>query len=284
MSDNIFTLAGLQLNLSANTDNFEHIEAQVMAAKRRYPHLQMVVIPELATFGPAPRYAAKLPCKTDKKFQQLARDAGIWLCNGSLFERDGDHIYNTASVYNPQGEVVCRHRKLYPFLPYEEGISAGTEAQVFTIPGVATFGVSICYDLWFPETTRSLVWQGAEVILHPTLTNTIDRDTELAIARASAATNQAYVISVNAAANIGVGRSIIAGPGGEVIHQAGDQHEMILIDLDLNYLRRVRENGWHSLGQPLKSFRDAAHSFPQYQAQRSASLDALGPLAKPKTS
>ena len=48
-------------------------------------------------------------------------------------------------------------------------------------------GISICYDMWFPETTRSLVAMGAEVILHPTMTNTIDRDVEQSIARASAA-------------------------------------------------------------------------------------------------
>ncbi|MEX1222214.1 MAG: carbon-nitrogen hydrolase family protein [Idiomarina sp.] len=279
----VFTVAGLQLSLNASDDNFATIKEQVMAIKRRYPGLGMVVLPELCTFGPAPRHAADFPNTTDSDFQQLAREADVWLCNGSLFERSGSHIYNTASVYNPAGEVVCRYRKIYPFLPYEEGISAGNEVKTFTIPDVGTFGVSICYDMWFPETTRAMVWQGAEVILHPTLTNTIDRDTELAIARANAATNQCYMIDINSAGSLGVGRSIVAGPGGEVIHQAGGNFEAIVVDLDLDYLRRVRERGWHSLGQPLKSFRDTPVTFPQYQNQRSPALDALGPLTKPKS-
>lgn len=277
-----FTIAGLQLSLSASEDNFAVIEQHVLATKRRYPNVQLIVLPELATFGPAPRHAAAFPNATDSQFQQLAQQADVWLCNGSMFERDGDQIYNTASVYDPAGNVVCRYRKMYPFLPYEEGISAGTAPLTFTIPGVGEFGLSICYDMWFPETTRALVWQGAEVILHPTLTNTIDRDTELAISRASAATNQCYMVDINSAAPLGNGKSIVAGPGGEVIHQAADNLEVIVVDLDLDYLRRVREQGWHSLGQPLKSFRDHPVSFPQYQGERSQALDKLGALAKPK--
>ncbi|RUO46566.1 carbon-nitrogen hydrolase family protein [Pseudidiomarina aquimaris] len=278
----VFTIAGLQLSLSAQGDNLDTIKQQVLATKRRYPNVQLIMLPELATFGPAPRHAAEFPNNTDQALQQLAKEAHVWLCNGSLFERDGDRIYNTASVYDPQGNVVCRYRKMYPFLPYEEGISAGDTPATFTIPGVGEFGLSICYDMWFPETTRALAWQGAEVILHPTLTNTIDRDTELAITRASAATNQVYMIDINSAAPLGNGRSIVAGPGGEVIHQAADNQEVIVIDLDLDYLRRVRERGWHCLGQPLKSFRDHPISFPQYQGKPSPALAKLGALEKPK--
>jgi predicted amidohydrolase len=278
----VFSIAGLQLSLSASENNFKQIEQQVLATKRRYPNVEMILLPELATFGPAPRHASVFPSATEEQFRKLAKQAEVWLCNGSMFERDGDHIYNTASVFNPAGDTVCRYRKMYPFLPYEEGISAGEQAVTFTVPGVGEFGLSICYDMWFPETIRSLVWQGAEVILHPTLTNTIDRDTETAIARASAATNQCYMIDINSAAPLGNGKSIIAGPGGEVIHRAGDNEEIIVTDLDLNYLRRVRERGWHSLGQPLKSFRDHPLEFPQYQGERSAALDQLGSLSKPK--
>ena len=68
---------------------------------------------------------------------------------------------------------------------------------VFDVPDVGRFGLSICYDMWFPETTRQLTSQGVEVLLHPVLTGTTDRDAELAIARATAAQFQCYVIDVN---------------------------------------------------------------------------------------
>jgi predicted amidohydrolase len=153
---------------------------------------------------------------------------------------------------------------------------------VFEIPGVATFGVSICYDMWFPETIRSLVWQGAEVILHPTLTSTIDRGVETAMIRAHATQNQCYFFDVNLADPMGVGESLIAGPGGEVIYRAGKGREIIPLKLNLDYLHDVRRNGWQNLGQPLKSFRDSGLTYPQYEpGRRSEALHALGELRMP---
>jgi predicted amidohydrolase len=123
---------------------------------------------------------------------------------------------------------------------------------------------------------------GAEALLVPSLTNTIDRDAELALARANAASNQCYVVNINAGAPLGLGKSIVCGPGGEIIHEAGSSFEAFPIELDLDYVDRVRRRGWHGLGQPLKSFRDAAIDFPAYRRKGVPdALDALGPLAKP---
>src|SRR3546814_16655574 len=137
--------------------------------------------------------------------------------------------------------------------------------------------------MWFPETTRSLASLGAEVTLHPTLTNTIDRDAELAIARASAATNQCYFVDINVAGALGVGRSVVCGPGGEVIHQAGSGREVIAFEVDFAHVRRCRERGWQGLGQPLKSFRDSTVAFTAYGAAAAPpdAPDAFGPLRLP---
>lgn len=198
-----FSIAGLQLCLapatSAEASNFEEIREHVLSTVRRFPHVDMIILRELCTFGPAPRFAEIAAGATDKKYAALAVEADVWLCNGSVFEREGANLYNTMSLYQPDGKVACRYRKMYPFLPHEVGISAGNEPKVFEIPGVGRLGLSICYDMWFPETIRSLVWQGAEIIIHPTLTNTIDRDAELSIARANATMNQCYLVDINAA-------------------------------------------------------------------------------------
>jgi predicted amidohydrolase len=200
-----------------------------------------------------------------------------------MFESRDGKVYNTAPVINPNGEVVARYRKMFPFLPYEKGVAAGSEFVTFDVPGIGRFGVSICYDMWFPETTRTLAWLGAEVILHPTMTNTIDRDAELAIGRANATMNQCYFIDVNVAGNLGFGRSAIFGPGGEIIHQAGSGREVMVAELDLQAVRSARERGWLGLTQPLKSFRDSIVEFPQYDvaARRSPYLESLGPLSMP---
>ena len=149
---------------------------------------------------------------------------------------------------------------------------------------VGRFGVSICYDMWFPETTRTLAAMGAEVILHPTMTDTIDRDVELAIARASAVTNQVWFFDINGVGDGGVGRSIVCDPSGNVMHQAQVGAEIIPIAVDFAQVRRERERGLRSnLGQPLKSFRDREVEFDVYRrgSEAAAYLQTLGPLTKP---
>jgi len=109
-------------------------------------------------------------------------------------------------------------------------------------------------------------------------------DVELAIARANAASNQCYFIDINVAGQLGFGRSIICGPGGEVIHQAGRGREIMPVEIDLEAVRRARRRGWNGIGQVLKSFRDRAVDFPVC-ADRSAAFDALsalGPLRLPE--
>ena len=103
---------------------------------------------------------------------------------------------------------------------------------------------------------RSLALLGAEALIFPTLTNTIDRNVELAMARATAASNQCYVLGVNVGAPLGMGQSIACGPGGEVIHQASSGFEVVPIELDFDGRRARAAPGWQGLGQPLKSFRD----------------------------
>lgn len=279
---NRFGIAALQLEL-AKGDNLARIAAEVSILKKRMPWVDMVVFGELATFGADPARAQPLPGPAEEHFCELARKNDVWLLPGSLYERDGDKVFNTTPVINPQGAVVTRYRKQFPYYPYESGVEPGSETSVFDVPGVGRFGVSICYDMWFAETTRSMCCAGAEVILHPTMTYTIDRDVELSISRASAATNQCYFVDINVAGDLGVGRSIVCGPGGEVIHQAGSGREIIAFEIDLAYLRRVRERGWHGVTQPLKSFRDSKVVFSAYGAgvARSDFLSGLGALAVP---
>ena len=155
----IFGIGTLQLEL-ATGDNLDQIESEVRLAKTRLPWLDMVLIPELAAFGPLIDKAQPLPGPAEQRFQDIARSTGLWLVAGSLYERTIEGVYNTTPVINPAGEVVARHRKIYPFLPYERGVLNGNICTVFDVPGVARFGISNCYDMWFPETTRTLASLG----------------------------------------------------------------------------------------------------------------------------
>ena len=278
-----FAIAGLQLEI-ARGDNLAYLRSEIEGVASRFPWVQMVVLGELSAYGTGTARAEPPAGRTEQEFCRIARAQRIWLVPGSFYVREGDSVFNLSPVINPAGEVVARHRKLFPFLPYETGVASGTDFVVFDVPEVGCFGVSNCYDMWFPETTRMLAAMGAEVILHPSMTNTIDRDVELAIARANAASNQCYFFDINVAGQLGFGQSIVCGPGGEVEQQAGCGREVFPIDVDLGAVRRARRRGWHGVGQVLKSFRDRAVDFPVCgnRHQSFDALNALGPLRLPE--
>lgn len=278
-----FAIAGVQMSLSATHENVTRMGERLDTLMSIYPWVQMVVFSELAPLGPLTSTAQEFPNATEAAFQAMALKHGIWLLPGSMFQRVGELIYNTASVMAPDGSIVGRYHKMFPFKPYEEGVESGTEFLTFDVPDAGRFGVSICYDLWFPETSRTLAALGVEVILHPTLTGTIDRDVELAIVRATAAQNQVFVFGINGFGDCGNGRSIIVGPAGEVLYQGQSAEEMIPFEIDFERVHRTREVGLRGLGQQLKSFRDRKIEFAVYgpEARTWPYLQGLGPLQKP---
>jgi deaminated glutathione amidase len=280
-----FAIAGVQMHVAALHSNVEAMLHRLDVLMARFPWTQMVLFSELAPFGPLPQYAQPFLNDTLEQFCAAARRHRIWLIPGSMFEKgEGGLIYNTSAVIDPEGRIVTSYRKMFPFRPYEAEIAAGTEFCVFDVPGVGRFGLSICYDIWFPETTRQLTSQGVEVLLHPVLTGTADRDAELAIARATAAQFQCFVFDVNGLAAGGVGRSCVIDPSATVLHQSAGHEDIFPIEIDLDVVRRQRETGLKGLGQVLKSFRDREADFPVYD--RSSGSDAylrsLGPLALPR--
>jgi len=279
-----FSVAGVQMHVAALHDNVEGMRHRLEVLMARFPWTQMVLFSELAPYGPLPRFAQPFPNEALDRFCEDARRHKIWLIPGSLFEKAEDgKVYNTAVVIDPEGDVVARYRKMFPFRPYEVGVEAGSEFCVFDVPEVGRFGLSICYDIWFPETTRQLTSQGVEVLLHPVLTGTTDRDAELAIARATAAQFQCYVFDVNGLSAGGVGRSCVVDPSAVVLHQSAGQEDMFPFEIDLELVRRQRETGMRGLGQVLKSFRDRSTDFPVYDRQSGADayLHSLGPLEMP---
>jgi predicted amidohydrolase len=277
-----FAIAGIQMQVSATEDNLPTMRRHLGTLMAIYPWVRMVVFSELAVSGPLPQTAQPLPGPAEEALREMAEEYQLWLISGSMYELNGERVFNTASVIDPEGEVVGRYRKMFPFEPYELGISPGDEFLVFDVPDVGRFGLYICYDMWIPETSRTLAVMGAEVILRPTMTGTIDRDVELSIARATAVTNQCFVFDINGVGDGGNGRSIVCGPEGNVLYEAGSGEELIPLEINLDDVRRNREHGVLRLGQPLKSFRDRAVDFSIYEpGSEHDYLESLGPLEKP---
>ena len=249
------SIAAIQLNL-ARKDNYTLLESKAREAVYRFPWLEMLVFSELAVGGAGASNATFFLSEYLDKLKELAKELDVWLIPGSFYEETEEGTFNTTPVIDNKGDLVTKCRKLYPFLPYETGVAAGNEVCIFEIPGSGKVGIHICYDLWFPETSRALALKGAEVILHPSLTDTCDRDVERAMVKATAAQQQCYYIDVNAGGEQGVGLSLIAGPDGEILHDALAGEEFMLVEVDFDRVRRCRKRGLKGLGQPIKSYRD----------------------------
>jgi formamidase len=242
--------AGVPGDPAATVDQFER---QVRALRANFEGLELVVTPELHLMAltslvnaeglpTEEELAVEVPGELTERLGALARETGLWLIPGSVFERVDGGVANTALVLSPAGELVASYRKCFPWQPYETS-QPGTHTVCFDIDGVGRFGLAICHDGAFPEIFRSLAWQGAEAVFQLVLTETSDRDAETVVARASAIVNQVAVVNVNAAAPVGNGRSLVIDPEGAVRYEAGVSEEVVTAVLDLDQVERVRERG-----------------------------------------
>jgi predicted amidohydrolase len=240
--------------VQAPTRTFDEFADDVRRLAAERPQVRLVVHPELHLCAHLDD-AEPLDGPRDKALAQLAGDLGLWLAPGSVYERGDDgRIYNTAVVYSPEGRRVASYRKIFPWRPYEK-TAPGNRFVVFPIEGVGRIGLSICYDAWFPETTRHLAWLGAELVLNFVQTPTADRAQELVLARANAIVNQVFVASVNAAAPDGLGRSLLVDPEGRVRVEAAGVETTVLTDVpDLDEVTKVRRYGTAGLNRMWQQF------------------------------
>lgn len=192
-----------------------------------------------------------------RRLSEAARAHGVHVLAGGMAERSGDpdRPFNTLAVFSPDGGVRAAYRKIHLFdvdlaeRSYRESAATtpGTEPAVIEAAGVRV-GLSICYDLRFPELYRALAARGADVLVVPAaFTVTTGKDHWHVLLRARAIESQAYVV---AAAQWGkhpggrttYGKSLIVDPWGEVIAQASEGEGVIAAPIDLGYLARVRES------------------------------------------
>jgi formamidase len=256
-------IAALQLSSVVHDPEatVEEFERRTTILRETFNDLQLVILPELHLSavggffdeepGTAARVAVEVPGPLTDRLAQLARATDLWLVPGSVYERAPDgRIHNTAVAISSEGELIAAYRKCFPWQPYEESVP-GTRAVTFDIPNVGRLGLAICHDGAFPEVFRQLAWMGAEVVIQPTLTTTIDREAELVLARANAIANQLFVVNINAPSPTGHGRSVVTDPEGLVRVEAGTGEELITDVLDLDVVTRVRTVGSFGLNRLL---------------------------------
>lgn len=261
-------------------DDLKGFATHVEHVVRTYPQARLLVYPELhlATddldgANEDAGFACAQPVREGPRHDMLSRlagDLGVWLCPGSVAELGGDgRVYNTAVVYSPEGELVATYRKVFPWRPYER-CAPGAAFVVFDMTAFGRVGLSVCYDAWFPESTRHLAWMGAELVLNVVKTATADRAQETVIARANAIVNQVFIASVNAATPSGVGRSLLVDPEGRVLVESPSEVASVLTAvIDLDTVPTVRRFGTAGLSRMWEQLRpdDEPIALPLYNGQ-----------------
>ncbi|GAB3519622.1 carbon-nitrogen hydrolase family protein [Arthrobacter monumenti] len=254
--------------------------AEVGAALDNHPESQLVVFPELHLFGDGVPDQQRTEALQDsaqpldgplvRDLQELAGDLKRWLVPGSICERGPEgQLFNTALAISPEGKLAASYRKIFPWRPYEP-YDPGDAFVTFDLEGFGRAGLSICYDAWFPEVSRQLAWMGADVILNVVKTTTKDREQELVLARASAITNQVFIVSVNCASPTGRGQSLVVDPEGNVIEALdGDAPGILSTYLDHSHVERVRTHGTAGLNRMWSQFHshEAPIELPVYQGR-----------------
>jgi predicted amidohydrolase len=200
--------------------------------------------------------AEPVPGPTTAFLGGLAQELGVYLLGGSILEGDpqSTKLHNTSTFFGPDGRMSAVYRKIHlfdvkaPDREYLESrtIAAGTEI-VTAKAGAATIGLSVCYDVRFPELYRLLALRGAEVLAVPAaFTLQTGKDHWELLLRARAVENQAYVVAPaqwgrKADGRWTYGRSIVVDPWGTVLAQCPDRDGHAPATLDLDYLDRFRE-------------------------------------------
>ena len=278
------------VQLRVETDKAANISAAVAAVSSAASQgARLVVLPEMwncpysnSSFGP---YSEQLPevgtslATIQKQFgsspslramASLARDKGLWLVAGSIPEKAplgrGEaphpksgldfHLYNTALVFSPEGQLVAKHRKAHLFdidvpgrVTFRESdtLSAGKDATTFSTP-FGTVGLGICYDIRFPELAALMSARGARMLIYPGAFNTTTGPLHWELlSRARAVDNQAWVITCSPARAADPkapyqawGHSSMLSPWGRVAATTGHEPDLVIAEIDLAETDEIR--------------------------------------------
>jgi predicted amidohydrolase len=249
----------VQLNSTEDTDR-NLATADRLVREAAADGAELVVLPEkwsvLGTAEQLEMGAEPLEGRSIEWARSIARDLGIDLVAGSIVERvpGRPKTSNTSVHIGPDGELRAAYRKIHMFdvevdgTVYRESDSEepGDQIVVSELADGVRLGMSICYDIRFPELYRILAVRGAEIVVVPSaFTLATTRDHWEVLVRSRAIENQCFMIAPNQIGshppgNRSGGRSLIVDPWGLVLASAPDREAAIVADLDLDALRDVR--------------------------------------------
>lgn len=247
-------IALCQLSVSdQRADNISRARTMLFQAADK--NAELAILPEMFTIAYDTRLftGASEPCpdgESGNMLSETAKETGMFIVGGSVSENDNGKIYNTSMVFGPDGGFLGKYRKSHLFdvdIPgkyrFKESdiISRGDNYPLMVDAPLKT-GVAICFDIRFPEWSRLMMQQDADVIALPAAfsNNTGPRHWEL-LHRARALDNQVFIAAVSPAhSKFAWGHSMLVSPDGVVVHDCGTDECLTVIDADPSLLEEMR--------------------------------------------
>ncbi|HZU23006.1 MAG TPA: carbon-nitrogen family hydrolase [Terriglobales bacterium] len=244
-------VALLQIAIRDDETNDQRLQRGLAMLRNLDRVVQLAILPELWTVGffAFENYASSatpVPGTASEQLAAAARELKIWLHAGSIVERSNEGIHNTSLLFNPEGRLEARYRKIHLFgYESEEAtlLKAGSAPQIAQTP-LGAIGLSTCYDLRFPELYRAMSKEGAEIFLVASAWPYPRLEHWLVLNRARAIENLAYVVACNAAGRTRgrqlLGNSVVVDPWGVPIARAGGEEQVLYAQLDRELVHEVR--------------------------------------------
>lgn len=189
----------------------------------------------------------------------IAAEAKAYLVGGSIPELDTstNKFYNTSLVFSPSGSLIGSHRKTHLFnidipgkITFKESevLHPGNQLTIVDLPEYGKIGLSICYDIRFPEAAMIAARKGAFLLVYPGAFNLVTGPLHWSLlARARAVDNQVYVAVCSPARDLestyhAYGHSLIANPSAEILTEAQEKEEVLYADLDNETIEGIRKS------------------------------------------
>ncbi|MCW3490338.1 carbon-nitrogen family hydrolase [Dethiobacter alkaliphilus] len=247
-------LAIIQLEVSdvhSRENRFEKVAKIMQQLYDSDSHPDIILLPEIwgSGFFRFQDYAAHSEAAEGETYSFLvpwAEKINCHILGGSIVEREGNHLYNTALFIDPHGKLISKYRKIHLFgYKSEESklLTRGTTPTVIKTD-LGTFGISTCYDLRFPELYRKMADLGAEAFLVTSAWPLARLEHWTLFNRARALENQCYLISCNCSGRIKenpfAGNSMIVDPWGTVLQSAGEEPAILRGSIDIKQVAEIR--------------------------------------------
>lgn len=243
----------IQMDMRFGDPNYNFARAAELITKAVEKHPDVIVLPETWNTGFFPKENLASLCDQDasrvkREIGRLAKQLNVNIVAGSVSNMRDGKIYNTATVYDRQGNCLAEYDKTHLFTPMGEHdyFQLGARpAEPFLLDGVCC-GLVICYDIRFPELIRTITLQGVEVFFMVSQWPNTRVSHINTLAEARAIENQMFMAYSNSCGTAGKvrygGNSALIDPWGKVLCRAGEDEEILSAEFNLDIIKEIRQS------------------------------------------